>query len=139
VLGTPGSSPAAERHLGFAQALAAYPQLHLVAQVQGDWRPTSVRQQLPAVLRVYPDADLLFVHNDQMAQAAHQVARQLSPGSRLRITGVDGLAGPGNGLELVEAGALQTTLLYPTGGEQAIRTALRILRHLPYEERLASH
>jgi signal transduction histidine kinase/CheY-like chemotaxis protein len=29
---------------------------------------------------------------------------------------------------------LQATLLYPTGGEQAIRTALRILRHLPYEK-----
>jgi signal transduction histidine kinase/AraC-like DNA-binding protein/ABC-type xylose transport system substrate-binding protein len=134
VLGTPGSSPAAERHLGFTQALAAYPQLRLVAQVQGDWRPASVRQQLPAVLRAHPDADLLFVHNDQMAQAAQQVARQLGLGARLRIIGVDGLAGPGNGLQLVEDGALQATLLYPTGGEQAIRTALRILRHLPYEK-----
>jgi signal transduction histidine kinase/AraC-like DNA-binding protein/ABC-type xylose transport system substrate-binding protein len=134
VLGTPGSSPAAERHLGFTQALAAYPRLRLVAQVQGDWRPASVQRQLPAVLRAHPEADLLFVHNDQMAQAAQQVARQLGLGSRLRIIGVDGLAGPGNGLELVEGGALQATLLYPTGGEQAIRTALRILRHLPYEK-----
>jgi signal transduction histidine kinase/AraC-like DNA-binding protein len=134
VLGTPGSSPAAERHQGFGQALAAYPRLRLVAQVQGDWRPASVRQQLPAVLRAHPEADLLFVHNDQMAQAAQQVARQLGLGSRLRIIGVDGLAGPGNGLELVEGKALQATLLYPTGGEQAIRTALRILRHLPYEK-----
>jgi signal transduction histidine kinase/CheY-like chemotaxis protein len=134
VLGTPGSSPAAERHRGFAQALAAYPGLRLVAQVQGDWRPASVRQQLPAVLRAHPEANLLFVHNDQMAQAAQQVARQLGLGSRLRIIGVDGLAGPGNGLQLVADGALQATLLYPTGGEQAIRTALRILRHLPYEK-----
>ncbi|MFD1872617.1 substrate-binding domain-containing protein [Hymenobacter bucti] len=134
VLGTPGSSPAADRHLGFAQALAAYPGLRLVAQVQGDWRPVSVRQQLPAVLRAHPEANLLFVHNDQMAQAAQQVARQLGLGARLRIIGVDGLAGPGNGLELVQGGALQATLLYPTGGEQAIRTAMRILRHLPYEK-----
>ncbi|TVT39007.1 substrate-binding domain-containing protein [Hymenobacter setariae] len=134
VLGTPGSSPAAERHRGFAQALAAYPGLRLVAQMQGDWRPASVRQQLPAVLRAHPEANLLFVHNDQMAQAAQQVARQLGLGSRLRIIGVDGLAGPGNGLQLVADGALQATLLYPTGGEQAIRTALRILRHLPYEK-----
>ncbi len=134
VLGTPGSSPAAERHQGFGQALAAYPRLRLVAQVQGDWRPASVRQQLPAVLRAHPEADLLFVHNDQMAQAAQQVARQLGLGSRLHIIGVDGLPGPGNGLELVEGKALQATLLYPTGGEQAIRTAVRILRHLPYEK-----
>jgi ABC-type sugar transport system substrate-binding protein len=75
VLGTLGSSPAAERHLGFAQALAAYPQLRLVAQVQGDWRPASVRQQLPAVLRAHPEANLLFVHNDQMAQAAQQAGQ----------------------------------------------------------------
>ncbi len=32
----------------------------------------------------------------------------------------------------MEDGVLKATLLYPTGGEEAIRTALRILRHEPY-------
>ncbi len=132
ILGRPGSSPATDRALGFAQTLAAYPQLRLVAQVAADWQPASVLRQLPAVLRAHPDTDLIFAHNDPMARAAYQVVQQLGLPHHVRIIGVDGLAGPGNGLELVADGALNATMLYPTGGEEAIRTALRILRHEPY-------
>lgn len=134
VLGAPGSSPATDREQGFRQALAAYSGLHLVAQVQGDWLPGSVRQRLPAVLRAHPDVDLIFAHNDPMGRAARQVVQALGLGPRVRIIGVDGLPGPGNGLQLVEDGALNATLLYPTGGEEAIRTALRILAREPYEK-----
>ena len=134
ILGAPGSSPATDRQRGFGQALASYPQLQVVAQVAGNWQAASVRQQLPAVLRAHPDTDLIFAHNDPMAQAAYQVVRELGLSGRIRILGVDGLSGPGNGLQLVEDGALDATMLYPTGGEQAIRTALRILRHEPFEK-----
>ena len=132
IQGRPGSSPATERTVGFAQALADHPQLQLVAQVPGDWQPASVLRQLPAVLRAHPKADLIFAHNDPMARAAYQVVQQLGLARRIRIIGVDGLPGPGNGLQLVEDGALNATLLYPTGGEEAIRTALRILRREPF-------
>lgn len=132
ISGTPGSSPATDRDLGFRQALTAYPELQLVAQLVGNWQPASVLKRLPAVLRAHPDTDLIFAHNDPMAQAAYQVARQMGLAQRIRIIGVDGLSGPGNGLQLVEDGVLKATLLYPTGGEEAIRTALRILRHEPY-------
>ncbi|AMR27856.1 hypothetical protein A0257_12665 [Hymenobacter psoromatis] len=104
-----------------------------MARLDGNWRPELVRQRLPALLRAHPDVDLIFAHNDPMARAAHEVAQQLGMKS-LRIIGVDGLPGPGNGLRLVEDGALKATLLYPPGGEQAIRTALRILRRQPYEK-----
>ncbi len=134
ILGAPGSSPATDRHQGWQQALAAYPRLHLTAQVEGDWQPAPVLQRLPAVLRAHPATDLIFAHNDPMARAAYQVVQQLGLGHRIRIIGVDGLPGPGNGLQLVEDKALIATLLYPTGGEEAIRTALRILRHEPYEK-----
>ncbi|OGX92061.1 hypothetical protein BEN49_17345 [Hymenobacter coccineus] len=105
-----------------------------MAQVQGDWLPGSVRQRLPAVLRAHPDVDLISAHNDPMGRAARQVAQAQGLGPHVRIIGVDGLPGPGNGLQLVEDGALNATLLYPTGGEEAIRTALRILAHQPYEK-----
>ncbi len=132
ILGTPGSSPAADRDQGFRQALTAYPQLQLVAQFAGDWQPASVLQRLPAVLRAHPGTDLIFAHNDPMARAAYQVMQHLGLARRVRIIGVDGLPGPGNGLQLVEDGALDATLLYPTGGEEAIRTALRILQREPF-------
>ena len=134
ILGTPDSSPATDRDRGFRQALTAYPGLRLVGQVEGNWQPASVLERLPALLRAHPETDLIFAHNDPMAQAAYQVARQLGRAGRIRIIGVDGLSGPGNGLQLVEDRVLKATLLYPTGGEEAIRTALRILRHEPYEK-----
>ena len=132
ILGTPGSSPATERDLGFREALAAHPGVQVVAQVHGNWQPASVLERLPPVLRAHPDIDLIFAHNDPMGQAAYQVARQLGRVPQVRVIGVDGLSGTDNGLQLVEDGVLKATLLYSTGGEEAIRTALHILRHEPY-------
>lgn len=132
--GMPGSSPATDRSRGFAEALPQFPNLKLAARLPGDWQPGSVLRQLPALLRAHPDVDLIFAHNDPMARAAYQVVRDLNLSRRIRIIGVDGLPGPGNGLQLVEDGTISATLLYPTGGEEAIRTALRILRHEPFDK-----
>jgi signal transduction histidine kinase/DNA-binding response OmpR family regulator len=134
ILGRAGSSPATDRAQGFQEALAHYPQLRVVAQLSADWQPASVLRQLPALLNAHRDTDLIFAHNDPMARAAYQVVQQLGLQGRVRIIGVDGLPGQGNGLQLVENGALSATLSYPTGGEEAIRTALRILRHEPYNK-----
>jgi signal transduction histidine kinase/AraC-like DNA-binding protein len=131
ITGRTGSSPATDRQQGFAQTLAANPGLRLVGQLAGDWQPASVQQQLPALLRAHPETDLIFAHNDPMAQAAQQVGQRLGR-RKLRVIGVDGLPGTDNGLQLVADGVLQATLLYPPGGEEAIRTALRILRHEPF-------
>jgi signal transduction histidine kinase/AraC-like DNA-binding protein/ABC-type xylose transport system substrate-binding protein len=131
ITGRAGSSPATDRQRGFAQALAASPGLRLVGQLAGDWQPASVLRQLPALLRAHPETDLIFAHNDPMALAAQQTARRLGL-HKLRVIGVDGLPGPGNGLQLVADGVLQATLLYSPGGEEAIRTALRILHHEPF-------
>ena len=44
----------------------------------------------------------------------------------MRIIGVDAVAGAG--LEAVEDGRINASFLYPTGGEQVIRTAMRIIQ-----------
>jgi signal transduction histidine kinase/DNA-binding response OmpR family regulator len=132
VLGAPGASPAVDRHRGFAQALAAYPGLQLVAQVNGNWERPSVLERLPAVLKRNPSVDLIFAHNDRMALGAYQVCKQLGLERRVKIIGVDGLPGQHGGIQLVQDGIINATLLYSPGGEEAIRTAMRILRHQPY-------
>ncbi|MBX0290452.1 substrate-binding domain-containing protein [Hymenobacter sp. HSC-4F20] len=134
VLGTPGASPAADRHQGLVQALAAYPGVRLAAQVSGDWKRPSVVQRLPAVLRQHPEVNLIFAHNDRMALGAYQVCKQLGLDQRVRVVGVDGLPGPHGGIQFVQDGVLSATLLYPPGGEEAIRTAMKILRREPYEK-----
>lgn len=134
VLGPTGASPARDRHQGFAQALAAHPGLHLVAQVPCNWERPSVMLLLPAVLRAHPEIDFIFAHNDRMAVGAYQVCKQLGLAHRVRVVGVDGLPGAQGGLQFVQDGVLQATMLYPPGGEEAIRTAMRILRQQPYDK-----
>ncbi|WP_303312722.1 substrate-binding domain-containing protein [Hymenobacter sp. BT730] len=134
VLGAPGASPAVDRHAGFVQALAHFPGVQLQAQVHGDWKRPSVMQRLPQVLRQHPDIDLIFAHNDRMALGAYQVCKSLGLDRRIRVIGVDGLPGNQGGIQFVQDGVLTATLLYPPGGEEAIRTAMRILHGLPYEK-----
>jgi len=134
VLGAPGSSPAIDRHRGFAQALAKYPNLQLVAEVNSNWERPSVLARLPAVLRQHPEIDLIFAHNDRLALGAYQVCKQLKRERQVRIVGVDGLPGPHGGIQLVQDGIINSTLLYSPGGEEAIRTAMRILQHQPFEK-----
>ncbi|QIX59740.1 substrate-binding domain-containing protein [Hymenobacter sp. BT18] len=134
ILGAPGSSPAVDRHRGFAQALAAYPGLRLVGELNSNWERPSVLARLPAVLKAEPDIDLIFAHNDRLALGAYQVCKQLGLERRIKIVGVDGLPGPHGGIQLVQDGIINATLLYSPGGEEAIRMAMKILRKQPYEK-----
>ncbi|OON67070.1 hypothetical protein B0919_19755 [Hymenobacter sp. CRA2] len=130
-----GSSPSPvseERHQGFVQALRAYPGMQVVGQVTGDWQPYSLQPDLTALLQAHPQAQLIFAHSDLMAQGASEVCRRLGM-THVRIIGVDGLAGPGNGMEMVQQGRSTASLFYPPGGEEAVRVALKLLRHQPFE------
>lgn len=127
ILGMRGASPARDRNRGFRQGLSRTPGVRVVAEVSGDWEAEYVRERLPAVLKAHPDVTLIFAHNDRMALGAYEVCKQLGRQQRIKIVGVDGLAGPNGGMQWVEDELLQATILYPTGGEEAIRTAVKIL------------
>ncbi|SDL54027.1 substrate-binding domain-containing protein [Siphonobacter aquaeclarae] len=134
ITGTPSASAASERHSAFVSALKAYPGIRVVATVNGDWERKYVMPRLPAVLKAHPETDLIFAHNDRMALGAYLVCKELGLEHRVKIVGVDGLSGASGGIQFVQDGVFAGTLLYPTGGEEAIRTALKILRKEPYEK-----
>ncbi|UOQ74089.1 substrate-binding domain-containing protein [Hymenobacter cellulosilyticus] len=132
ILGTPGSSATSERHQGFAQGLQQYPNLRVVSQVTGDW----TEKKLPALtkaLQAHPGVALIFAHNDGMGRAAYEACQQLGLAQKVKIIGVDGLAGKNEGLDLVQRGLETASVLYSPGGEDAIRTALSILHKQPYK------
>ena len=131
IVGAP-SSVAQERHQGFISGLRAYPAMHLVGQVTGNWDATSLQPALTELLRAQPEIKLIFAHSDLMAQGAYAVCQRLGR-PQMRIIGVDGLAGPGNGLEMVQQHRSTASVFYSPGGEEAIRVALKILRHQAYE------
>ncbi|MCB2410502.1 substrate-binding domain-containing protein [Hymenobacter lucidus] len=128
LLGARGSSATAGRHEGFTQGLKAFPGLRVAALVKGEWNPTTLQPKLLAALKAHPEVSLIFSHNDNMGRAAAEVVRQLGRTSTVRIIGVDGLD-----LNLVRQRVLSASLLYSPAGQDAIRTALKILHKQPYQ------
>jgi signal transduction histidine kinase/DNA-binding response OmpR family regulator len=132
ILGTPGSSATSGRHQGFTQALKAYPGIKVAAQVTGDWRNETLQPALTAALKAHPEVSVIFAHNDGMGRGASEVCQKLGLTGRVHIIGVDGLLGKDEGIGLVQRGLLTASLLYSPGGEDAIRTALKILKRQPF-------
>lgn len=128
IKGMAGSSPAEERSLGFRQVINRFGNISIVASIEGDWEKESIQGQFEELLRRDGDIDYVFVHNDRMARGAWDVARNLGRENTLKFIGVDGLNGPNDGIQMVKDGMLKATILYPTGGEEAIKLSQRILK-----------
>jgi signal transduction histidine kinase/DNA-binding response OmpR family regulator len=139
VWGRRGSSPAIDRHRGFAEMIGQYPEMKIVAAINGKWELDTAKVQLQKSVKSLPEFDLVFAHNDVMAYGAHVVFRDKLPGSEISYIGIDGLPGPGAGIQLVDDHILDATILYPTGGEEAIRLASRILEGESYEKENILH
>ncbi|WP_241739212.1 substrate-binding domain-containing protein [Pontibacter beigongshangensis] len=72
VWGLWGSSPAIERHNSFVDAIAAYPDIEIVAEVRGEWEKEGAKARFPAVYSQHENIDLIFAHNDVMALGAYE-------------------------------------------------------------------
>ncbi|WP_460969290.1 hybrid sensor histidine kinase/response regulator transcription factor [Spirosoma migulaei] len=130
---SPGSSADIDRHRGFVEAISRHPGIRLVKKLEGDWDKQSFAGELTQLLKSQPTIQLIFAQNDRTALKAHAICQHLGLEQRVKIIGVDGLPGKNEGIDLVERGILKATVLYPTGGKEAIRTALAILQKQPFK------
>ncbi|MCX2681756.1 substrate-binding domain-containing protein [Galbibacter sp. EGI 63066] len=129
VKGLKGSSPAYERSLGFKQILAVYDSVNIVGSIDADWERTSVKEPFKRILEQGSRVDYVFAHNDRMALSAWEVARNAGLEKQIKFIGVDGLNSPNGGIQLVDEGILNATIFYPTGGNEAIKLALRLYKN----------
>lgn len=129
---SPGSSADIDRHRGFAEILQQHPGIRLVKKLEGDWDRRSFANELAQLLKTPAGVQLIFAQNDRTALKAHAVCRRLGLERRVKIIGVDGLPGHNEGIDLVDRGILSATVLYPTGGKEAIRAAVAILQKQPF-------
>ncbi|ARK13579.2 substrate-binding domain-containing protein [Fibrella sp. ES10-3-2-2] len=130
---SPGSSADIDRHRGFMEAIEAHPGIRLITKLEGDWDKRSFADKLIVLLNSKPAIQLIFAQNDRTALKAYTVCRQLGLDKQVKIIGVDGLPGLNEGIDLVDRGILSATVLYPTGGKEAIRTAMAILKKQPFK------
>ena len=135
IMGLKGSSPAIERHNGFADALKAYPEIRLVATLQGDWTEQSAIDAIQNCQGDLSDIDFVFGQNDRMAMGARRalLTTHHSP-LTTHFCGIDGLPDKDGGISLVKDSLLDASYIYPTHGDQLLELAVNILEGKPYQK-----
>ncbi|HTL12431.1 MAG TPA: substrate-binding domain-containing protein [Bdellovibrionota bacterium] len=118
------STPGQDRHSGFMKGIQGSG-VNVVFQADMQWLEPNARKEMESALAVHPDLDLVYAHNDPGAHGAY-LAAQAAGKKNLIFVGVDGL--PQEGRTYVKQGILAASFEYPTGGKEAIDTAVRVLR-----------
>lgn len=134
IMGLKGSSPAIERHNGFVKAISSYPNIELVASLQGEWTEESAMKAIKAYHGDLSNIDFVFGQNDRMAVGAYKVLATLSTSHKTRYCGIDALPGEGNGLANVRDSILEASYIYPTHGDEVLQLAMDILEGKSYKK-----
>jgi ribose transport system substrate-binding protein len=102
------------------------------------WLEPSARIEMESALARYPRIDLVYAHNDPGAHGAFLAARAINRENEMLFVGIDAL--PHEGQIYVQQGILAASFEYPTGGKEAIQTAIEILngKSVPKEITLSS-
>jgi ABC-type sugar transport system substrate-binding protein len=91
--GTTGSAPAIERKTGFANILAQHPNWKITRSQTGNFTVDEGKAVMQAFLKADKTIQVLYAHNDGMAQGAIQAIKEagLKPGKDIIVIGVDGV------------------------------------------------
>lgn len=122
------STPGQDRHEGFRESLAAsaHAGIEIVFEADMQWLEPNARREMASALTTQKHIDLVYAHNDPGAHGAYLAAREAGREKEMLFVGIDAL--PHEGMQYVRQGILDATFLYPTGGAEAVATALKILR-----------
>ncbi|MCH5228635.1 MAG: substrate-binding domain-containing protein [Muribaculaceae bacterium] len=132
IYGLRGSSPAEDRDRGFKEILSQNGG-EIIAGGAADWREERAVVVADSLLRLHPDINLIFAHNDRMAIGAARAAEALGLND-IKIIGID--AAPEIGIQAVAEGKIDATFVYPTEGHLIIREAINIAKGKAYEKEI---
>lgn len=117
------SMPAQDRHNGFREGLGDRGEVIFEADMK--WLEPEARQEMDSALARFDEIDVVYAHNDPGAHGAYLAAKAAGVADEMLFVGIDAL--PHEGIAYVQQGILDATFEYPTGGNQAIETASKIL------------
>jgi ribose transport system substrate-binding protein len=118
------STPGQDRNSGFRKGLEGSA-VEVVFEADMQWLEPEARKEMESALARFDKIDLVYAHNDPAAHGAWLAAKAAGRENEMRFVGIDGL--PHEGLQYVREGILDVCFEYPTGGGQAIDTALKLL------------
>ena len=128
LMGLQTSTPGQDRHSGFAEAIAGT-DIKVIFSADMQWLEPNAQQEMESALSRFDKIDLVYAHNDDGAHGAYMAAQAAGRDKQMKFVGIDAL--PQEGVIYVQQGTLDATFQYPTGGAQAINTALKILHGEP--------
>jgi ribose transport system substrate-binding protein len=118
------STPGQDRHSGFMEGIAGS-QLNIIFEADMKWLEPDARKEMESALARSEKIDLVYAHNDPGAHGAWLAAQAAGRENDILFVGIDAL--PQEGQAYVKDGVLDASFEYPTGGKEAIDTALTIL------------
>ncbi len=127
------SIPGQDRHAGFRKAIEGT-NIEVIFEADMKWLEPEARKEMESALARFDHIDLVYAHNDPGAHGAYLAAQAASREKDIKFVGIDGLAQEGQ--VYVQQGILDATFEYPTGGQQAIETALKILNGQTVEKEI---
>jgi len=119
------SIPGQDRDRGFRDAIAGTG-IEIIFDADMKWLEPEARQEMESALSRFPKIDCVYAHNDPGAHGAYLAAKTAGREKEMIFVGIDAL--PQEGLAYAQQGILDATFQYPTGGAEAIDTALKILQ-----------
>ena len=118
------STPGQDRHWGFLEGIDGGG-LEIVFEADMKWLEPDARKEMESALSRFDKIDLVYAHNDPGAHGAYIAANAAGREKDILFVGIDAL--PQEGVAYVKQGILDATFMYPTGGAEAIESALKIL------------
>jgi ribose transport system substrate-binding protein len=122
--GLTDSVPAIERHEGFREAIVNA-NFDILMTADMKWLEEDGREEMESALARFDNIDAVYAHNDPGAHGAYLAAKEAGREDGMLFVSIGAL--PNVGIAYVKQGILDATFEYPTGGKQAVETALKIL------------
>ena len=130
------STPGQDRNSGFREGLdlANNKDIQIVFEADMQWLEPNARKEMSSALTTQSEIDLVYGHNDPGAHGAYLAAKEAGREKSMKFIGIDAL--PQEGVRYVEQGILDATFAYPTGGAQAMETAIKLLSGEKVEKKI---
>ncbi len=125
--GTLGVEAEINRYNGAWDVINKYPEIKLVQESVVGWLQSKARERMTEILRAQPEIDVVYAHNDPMAVGAYLATKDLGREEEMIFVGVDGLNGPGGGIQKVKDGVINATFVYPLCADKAVEVGYEML------------
>ena len=119
------STPGQDRNAGFREGIKGTG-VEIIFEADMKWLEPNARKEMESALARFDKIDLVYGHNDPAAHGAYLAAKAAGREKEIIFVGIDGLQQEGQAY--VRQGILSASFEYPTGGREAIETALEIFK-----------